>query len=109
MKAYAVVFSLEAQEEALDAAEYIAKTAPGNAVKWYAGLEKAIASMSMMPGRCSRARESETLGVDLRHYIYHSHRVIFRIEEETAIVRILHVRHASRRAIGEAGDKEDEQ
>ena len=57
-----------------------------------------------MPGRCSQARESATLGLDLRHYIYHSHRIIFRIEEEAGIVRILHVRHAARRAIGETVD-----
>jgi plasmid stabilization system protein ParE len=47
------------------------------------------------------ARESVTLGVNLRQYVYHSHRIIFAIEKEASIVRILHVRHAARRAIGE--------
>jgi plasmid stabilization system protein ParE len=107
VKKYAVVFDLHAQDEALEAAEYIANSFPENADKWLAGLEKAIDSLSLLPGRCSQARESETLGVDLRHYIYHSHRIIFRIEEEPGIVRVLHVRHAARRAIGERVEDED--
>jgi plasmid stabilization system protein ParE len=45
--------------------------------------------------------------LDLRHYIYRSHRIIFRIEEEVGIVRILHVRHAARRTIGQPDEEED--
>jgi plasmid stabilization system protein ParE len=107
VKTYLVLFDPEAQDEAFEAAAYIARRSSTNAVKWFAGLEKAIESLSTMPGRCSRARESATLGIDLRHYIYHSHRIIFRIEEEAGIVRVLHVRHAARRAIGEPEDDDE--
>ncbi len=104
MKTYTVVFDPNAREEALEAADYIAHFSPANAAKWFQGLEKVIDSLRMMPGRCSQARESQTLGVDLRHYIYHSHRIIFRIEEKARIVRVLHIRHAAQRAIGEKED-----
>ena len=109
MKIYRVVFDPGAQEEALEAAEHIAKFAPTSAAKWFAGLEKLIESLHTMPGRCGKARESETLGTDLRQYIHHSHRVIFLIEEEAGIVRILHIRHSARRAIGESQEQEEGQ
>lgn len=105
MKTYEVLFDPHAQEEALDAAHYIARFSPRNAAKWYSGLEKVLDSLTTMPARCSRARESETLGVEVRQYIYHSHRIIFRIEERAGIVRILHIRHAAQRAIDEPNEE----
>jgi plasmid stabilization system protein ParE len=102
VKTYAVVFDRHAQEEALEAAEYIARNSLANAIEWFSGLDKAIDSLRVMPARCGLARESKTLGTDLRHYVYHSHRIIFRIEEDAAIVRVLHVRHAARSALGES-------
>jgi plasmid stabilization system protein ParE len=107
VKTYAVAFDRRARDEALEAAEYIASSSPTNAAKWLTGLEKAIDSLSRMPARCGQARESESLGVDLRQYIYHSHRIIFRIEEEAATVRVLHVRSAARRAIGERAEADE--
>lgn len=98
---YEVVFDVDALAEALDAAEYIAHRAPRNAKRWFTGLEKAIASLETFPKRCGVARESNFLGEELRHYIYKSHRIIFRVEEVARIVRILHIRHSKRRAIGE--------
>jgi plasmid stabilization system protein ParE len=98
---YQVVFTPEAREEALAAAEYIASQSSGAACRWYADLEQAILSLSSFPHRCSVARESEYLGQELRQILHYSHRIIFRVEEPTRIVRILHVRHSSQRAIGE--------
>lgn len=108
MKRYRVVFDPDARDEALAAAEYIALEAPLNAIRWYRGLEKAIKSVEYMPNRCAIARETEFLGVELRNYIYKSHRIIFRVFEKTRTVRILHVRHASRRAIGEPDQPEQD-
>ncbi len=108
MKTYEVLFDPHAQAEAFAAADYIAQDSPERAAKWFAGFTRAINSLSTMPMRCAQARESKTLGVDLRHYIYRSHRIIFRVEEEAGIVRILHVRHAARRTIGEVQAEEDE-
>lgn len=101
---YEVFFEPDAQAEALSAARYIALDSPRNASRWYKGLERAIESLALFPHRCAIAPESKYLGRELRHYIYKSHRVIFEIDENEAIVRILHVRHGAMRAIGEVGD-----
>jgi len=101
LKTYQVIFDPGAHAEALEAADYIAQFAPERAVRWFTGLQAAVNSLEVMPARCGRARESVTLDADLRQKVYHSHRIIFRIEEEARIVRILHVRHAARRTIGE--------
>jgi plasmid stabilization system protein ParE len=98
---YEVIFVQEARAEALEAADYIARFAPMNAARWYKGLEKAIRSLEILPGRFGLARESAYLGEELRQYIYKSYRIIYRVEESAKIVRVLHVRHAKRRAIGE--------
>jgi plasmid stabilization system protein ParE len=60
------------------------------------------------PHRCGIAPDSQFIGEELRHLIYKSHRIIFRIEERYGIVRVLHVRHAARRAWGERPAEEDE-
>jgi len=101
VKTYEVVFDPDAQREALEAADYIAQTSPHNAEKWFAGLQVAVEGLRRMPKRYGKARESEALGIDLRQHVYHSHRMIFRVEEDAGTVRVLHIRHAARRAIGE--------
>ncbi len=55
---------------------------------WYDGLFVAIGSLSQMPRRCAMAN---------------CHRIIFVIieTEDRAIVRILHVRHASQQTVGD--------
>jgi plasmid stabilization system protein ParE len=98
---YDVLFTPAARVQALAAAEYIARSSPRNAARWYEGLEKAILSLELFPHRCGAARENEFSGEDLRQFIYKSHGVIFRIEERPKTVHILHVRHAAQRAIGE--------
>lgn len=57
MKTYVVLFDPLAKEEALEAAGYIARDSSAKAAKWFAGLEDAINSLSIMPGRCNRASE----------------------------------------------------
>jgi plasmid stabilization system protein ParE len=95
----------EAVDEASEAAAYIARESPHYADLWFAGLEKAIASLEHFPNRCGMAPESAFLNKPLRHHIYKSYRIIFRVEEKERVVRILHVRHARRRALGEPGDE----
>ena len=101
MKRYSVIFDPQARLEALEAADYVAQDDPERAAKWFSGLKKGISSLARMPTRCALALESKFSDIEIRHYIHGSHRVLFRIEEDARIVRILHVRHASRRTIGE--------
>jgi plasmid stabilization system protein ParE len=101
VKKYKILFSPEARSEALEAAAYIADTAPLTALRWYGGLVRALDRLESFPRRCAMAPESFFLGEELRHQHYKSYRIIFRIEEETRTVRVLHIRHAQRRTLGE--------
>jgi plasmid stabilization system protein ParE len=93
---YKVIFRHEARDEALDAADYIAEHgSPEAALRWYEGLEAAIASLELMPSRCERAREDAAFAdVELRQLVYKSHRLIFVIRKRE--VHVLHVRHVGR-------------
>jgi plasmid stabilization system protein ParE len=105
---YQVILTPTARQHALEITEWIADRSPANAARWYVGLESAVNSLDFMPSRRARALESDYLGEELRQYVYGSYRIIFRIEEEAAIVRVLYVRHAPRRAIGEPADDSDD-
>lgn len=100
MKRYRVIFHPAARDEALDAALYIADRGhPETAVRWYEGLERAIASLCKMPRRCGHARERDGFpDVELRQMLHKSHRIIFAIIETD--VHILHVRHVARQNLG---------
>jgi len=92
---YRVIFHSGARDEAMEAAGYIADQGfPDNAVRWYEGLERAITSLTEMPQRFPRARESESFpGIELRQLVYKSHRLIFTIINDE--VHVLHVRHTA--------------
>ncbi|MBN8597621.1 MAG: type II toxin-antitoxin system RelE/ParE family toxin [Planctomycetes bacterium] len=99
---YKVLFRPEARDEAIDAADYIgAHGSPEAALRWYDGLEIAIASLETMPARCGLAREHGAFpGVELRQLVYKSHRLIFTIRSTQ--VHVLHVRHVARENFDEA-------
>ena len=44
-------------------------------------------------------------GEELRHFVYKSHRIIYRIESH--MVRVLYVRHGARRPVGDPASDED--
>ena len=82
-------------------------TSPVKASHWYAGFLEAIESLSVMPNRCSLARENKYFSQEIRQLLYgrgrSSYRILFTILEigEVHTVRILHVRHSSQQSIGE--------
>jgi plasmid stabilization system protein ParE len=88
-------------------------TSPIKASQWYSGLIQAIESLSQMPKRCPLARENEYFSQEIRQLLYgrgrNSYRVLFTILEkpDMSIVRILHIRHASQRTIGEDTEQPD--
>ena len=102
MNSYQVLFTPTARKQALAVVDYISADSPDSAARWYAGLVSAVSSLDIMPNRCGRALESDYLGEELRQYIYGSYRIVFRVEEDAAIVRLLFIRHAARRALGES-------
>ena len=90
---YRVEVDPDVRQQMIDAARYIARTAPLNAQRWYEGLEAAIQSLKQMPAACALARENDAFDIELRQLVYKSHRIIFTIRDD--IVRVLHVRHTA--------------
>lgn len=102
---YRVVISPNAQEEIREAFAYISRGAPVNAARWIEGMYERIASLETMPERCELAREAEFVeGVAIRQMIFKSHRIVFFIDEPSASVQVVSVRHAARRAMGEPSE-----
>ena len=66
---------------------------PDRAVAWVDGLFEILASLSEFPRRCRRAPESVWVDGELRQLLYHSHRVLFTIEND--VVNIVHIRHGA--------------
>jgi plasmid stabilization system protein ParE len=83
--------------------------------RWYAGLARAMESLSQLPRRYPLAPESDLLGGEVRQMIYGrgrgTYRILYRVlepeEGSPGIVRILHVRHAARQRLDHAADSED--
>jgi plasmid stabilization system protein ParE len=88
-------------------------TSPVKASQWYGGLLEAIESLSVMPNRCSFARENKYFSQEIRQLLYgkgrNSYRVLFTILEtgEVHTVRILYIRHSSQQSIGESPEESD--
>lgn len=65
-------------------------------------------SLECFPLRCPVAPESAFLDRHIRHYVYKSHRILFTVEEDAGVVRVLHIRHARRLALGEPAEDPDD-
>ena len=92
---YRIVYRVTAQNEATDAAAYIArKSSVERALIWFDGFEAAVESLGDMPRRFGFAREHVVRREpELRQMLYQSHRVIYTILGDE--VHVLHVRHAA--------------
>ncbi|MGL5035234.1 MAG: type II toxin-antitoxin system RelE/ParE family toxin [Microcystaceae cyanobacterium] len=108
---YPIEISSIAEEEMDKAFLGLAQVlSPTKAKQWYSGLLHIIKSLSQMPKRCPLARENQYFNQEIRQLIYgrghNCYRVLFTIIEEKGLskVRILHVRHAAQRTIGEKQD-----
>jgi plasmid stabilization system protein ParE len=88
-------------------------TSPAKASQWHGGLIESIESLSVMPSRCSLAREDKYFSQEIRQLLYGrgrtSYRILFTILEDNSVptVRVLHVRHSSQQAIGEAPEEQN--
>ena len=80
-------------------AERIAEDSPENASKWLAVAWRKIFSLQEMPHRFAMIEESAELGVELRSVIHHSHRIIYRIDDDRMIVEIIRVYHGARKPL----------
>jgi plasmid stabilization system protein ParE len=93
---YDVIVTPAAEYDIAEAFAYIHARAPENAKRWIRGLYKLVGKLELMPKRCGRAREADDLGLDLRQVVFKSHRIVFRIDEASRVVRVLRVFHGAR-------------
>jgi len=100
-----MAFRIEIAQPAIDdideAVAFIAQDSPSDAAKWKAGLEKLIFSLRDMPTRYPIIPEAIDLQRSYRSVIHHSHRVVFRIDDEIGVVYVVRVYHGARRPLTE--------
>lgn len=79
---------------------YIAERGdPERALAWKSGVYKAIRALRVSPLSCVMVPEAERLGVEYRQIRYHSHRIVFLVDEEERTVYVARVYHSARRAL----------
>jgi len=72
------------------------------AERWFRGLVQAIHSLEELPERCPLIPEQEEFAMEIRHLIYFSHRIIFRVEGERKRVVVYRVYHGARKPLVES-------
>ena len=72
---------------------------PDAAERWLLGLVRAIDSLEHLPERCAVIPEQEEFAFEIRHSIYLSHRIIFRVAHEDNRVLIYPVYHGAREGL----------
>ncbi len=95
MKHKIVILSM-AEEDAREGAAYIAADSAVAAAKWLTGLELSIESLSEFPNRFSRIPEAGSFNREYRQLHYHSHRIVFFVDEEAQAVVVARIYHGSR-------------
>lgn len=101
--AFRVEISEEAQRDATSILDWlISQHAGETGLRWFEGLERAIASLATMPERCPLAPENAEFPFEVRHLLYgrkpHAYRVVFTILEGDTVY-VLHIWHGRRRHI----------
>jgi len=96
----------------LDAQEYVQflrqeKSSAEAAERWFRGLVSAIYSLEEMPLRCPRIPEAGEFLFQLRHLIYHSHRIIFQLDRTSKTVTVIRIYHGSRKRLRREDIRED--
>ena len=94
-----MAFQVEITDVALGEAEdYVRfirdnRKEPLAAEKWFRGLLTAIYSLEDLPNRNPVLPEQSEFTLELRHLIYHSHRIIYHVNSDEKIVIIYRIYH----------------
>lgn len=96
--AYRVVLAETAVRDATEFAAYIRDhhSDPRRAGDWLDGLEAAIADLADMPRMYRVIDEQALFAIELRQFVYHSHRVIYHLDDAAQMVVVLRVYHGRR-------------
>ena len=99
--AYRVEMARRAEADLEDLYSWVAERAPQQGARWFNGLERAVLSLDEHPKRCPVAPESVDPDQPVRVLYYgrkpRTYRVFFTVDDDTEIVRVLHIRWGARR------------
>jgi plasmid stabilization system protein ParE len=101
---YEVRLTEPAEQEVEQAYLFHLKLGVATADLWYAGLLAQVSRLSTFPFAYPIAPDANVLGGDVRQMLYGrgrgAYRILYRVipavEDDAALVRVLHVRHAAR-------------
>ena len=101
--AYKLAITRQADNDADRGYDWLVKSSPSRAAKWYRGLLAAMESLRENPLQHGFAPEREILHVELRQMLYGKRRNVFRIlyTVDADTVVILHIRHAAQQLLSE--------
>ena len=99
--AYRVEIARNAEAELEELSLWAMERAPQQGSRWFNGLERAVLALDQHPKRCPVTPES----IDPDHPVRvlshgrkpHVYRVFFTVDDETNVVRVVHVRRGARR------------
>jgi plasmid stabilization system protein ParE len=98
---YRVELSKRAETDLEQLYAWVTSRAPGQGAAWFNGLERAILGLEQLPRRHRVATGMSGAEPPVRVLNYghrqHVYRVFFAIDEQTAVVRVLHIRRGARR------------
>jgi len=86
-----------------EATAFIAHDSPDQARAWLAGIFPIIDSLQSLPKRYAVIPEAAALARELRSVHYHSHRIVYEVDESAQTVYIVRVYHGARRPLS-SGD-----
>jgi plasmid stabilization system protein ParE len=108
MTRFEVIILPWAERDIGEAYTWIPEYGAGAAIRWYNQLMEVIFSLDTFPERCPLAPEGHFFNVEIREIFHgrrqHKYRILFNVSEGE--VRVLHVRHGARLALGETISEE---
>ena len=108
MKRYQVIILPSAERDIGEAYEWLAEQDAETAIRWYNRLREVFFSLDTFPERYPLTPESEFLNSEIREIFHgrrqHKYRILYTVSKNE--VRVLHVRHGARLALGEIESSE---
>ena len=92
-----IIITAEALADLEGIANYICKSSPQHAASVAAKILESIDSLSLMPGRFKVVRKSNRKDRSIHAMVVRPFIIYYRVDDEHSTVRVVHIRHGSRR------------
>ena len=103
MKRWKIIVEHTAQQDILDAYDWLAEREPEAAIRWFNRIYDTIGTLELFPERAPLAPEAGFFQAQIREIFHgrrqHKYRILFTVDGGN--VHVLHVRHGARLALGE--------